>query len=334
MSHQPARRPLLTALAATALLMTSTACGAVSGGSVDAASGSASGSSSASASLRPVKTITYVNPAPFYPAFTDVGDCLTKQADTYGWKTNEVGTPGSAVDNQGAIDLISQAIANGTDALVVFPTIPELFTPVIQEARAKGIYVVAQNAGAPSTGQQTQVGTDAKQLGGIIAEGLGAKQPDAQVGVLSGSASTTPHVDEIKGFQDAAASKFPGIKVVAGDYTNGDATKAPELWSNMLTAHPEITTLFAVQGTDVAAAITAVKERGLTGKVTVVANDLTPDHRAAIEDGSLLGVGEQGWCEAGTKAAEAVKSLSEGQQLPEFIPTTSTYYDKSNLPAQ
>lgn len=310
------------ALAAIAL----TGCGAVSGGSTT--------ESEASADLREVKTVTYVNPAPFYPAFTDVADCLEAQGEEYGWKITEVGTAGSAVDNQGAIDLISQAIANGTDALVVFPTIPELFTSVIEQARSKGIYVVAQNAGDPSTGQQTQVGTDATQLGQIIAEGLGAEYPDAQVGILSGSASTTPHVDEIAGFTDYAAENFPGIKVVASEYNNGDATKSPEMWSNMLTAHPEITALFAVQGTDVASAITAVAERGLTGKVTVVANDLTPDHRASIEDGTLFGVGEQGWCEAGTKSAEAIKSLSEGEELPDFIATASTFYNKSNLPAE
>lgn len=312
----------------TAAVAVLAGCGAVSGGTVG------SGSSASGSALRTVKTVTYVNPAPFYPAFDDVNSCLKKEAAGYGWSVTSVGTSGSAVDNQGAINLISQAIANGTDALVVFPTIPELFAPVLKQARAKGIYVVAQNAGDPSDGQQTQVGTDAHQLGEIIAKGLGEKYPDAKVGVLSGSASTTPHVQEIKGFEEYAAAHFPDMKVVASEYDGGDATKAPESFSNMLTAHPEITVLFPIEGTAVAAAITTVKERGLTGKVNVVANDLTSDHRAAIEDGTLYGVGEQGWCEAGTKAAQAVKSLSEGKDLPAFIATTSTFYSKDNLPSK
>ena len=327
MFSTPARRTAATVLAASTLVAALTGCGALSGGSIAA-------SPDSSGALREVKTITYVNPAPFYPAFDDVGRCFEDAAKSNGWTPTEVGTSGSAVDNQGAIDLISQAIANGTDALVVFPTIPELFTPVIQQARSAGIYVVAQNAGDPSTGQQTQVGTDAKQLGALIAEGLGKTDPAAKVGILSGSASTTPHVQEIEGFTEYAKENFPDRTVVASDYTNGDPTKAPELFSNMLTAHPEITALFPIEGTSVAAAITAVKERGLTGTVNVVANDLTADHRASIEDGTLLGVGEQGWCESGTKAVQAVKDLSEGKTLPDFIATTSTFYDKSNLPAQ
>lgn len=321
------RRAALATLSIAAVAASLSGCGALSGGSVTS-------SSSASGELREVKTITYVNPAPFYPAFDDVGQCFEAAAKSNGWKPVEVGTSGGSVDNQGAIDLISQAIANGTDALVVFPTIPELFTPVIEQARAAGIYVVAQNAGAPSTGQQTQVGTDAKQLGALIAEGLGATDPAAKVGILSGTASTTPHVQEIEGFTEYAAEHFPEMKVVASDYTNGDSTKGPEVFSNMLTAHPEITALFPIEGTSVAAAISAVKERGATGTINVVANDLTADHRAAIEDGTLLGVGEQGWCESGTKAVDAVKQLSEGKTLPDFIATTSTYYDLSNLPAQ
>lgn len=309
----------------TAALLALTGCGAISGGST--------GGATTATEPREVKKITYVNPAPFYPSFDDVGRCFEEQAKSYGWEPVEVGTAGSTVDNQGAVDLISQAIVSGTDALVVFPTIPELFTPVIKEARSKGIYVVAQNAGDPSTGQQTQVGTNAKELGALIAEGLGATDPAAQVGVLSGSASTTPHVDEIEGFTEYAAEHFPDMKIVASDYTNGDPTRAPELFSNMLTAHPEITALFPIEGTSVAAAITAVAERGKAGEIKVVANDLTADHRAAIEAGSLLGVGEQGWCEAGTKAVEAVKSLSEGEELPDFIATKSTFYNADNLPA-
>lgn len=320
------KRGTALAIAAAAATLLLAGCGAISGGTAESAS--------PSTGLRTVHTITYVNPAPFYPAFTDVAKCLTAQAKKYGWKTVNVGTAGSAVDNQGAVDLISQAIANKTDALVVFPTIPELFAPVIKQARAAGIYVVAQNAGDPSDGQQTQVGTDAHQLGEIIAKGLGAKYPDAQVGVLSGSASTTPHVQEIQGFQDYAKAHFPKMKIVDSEFDNGDATKAPEAFANMLTAHPDITTLFPIEGTDVAAAITAVSERGLTGKVTVVANDLTSDHRAAIEDGSLFGVGEQGWCEAGTKSADAIKSLSQGKKLPAFIPTSSVFYSADNLPAK
>lgn len=301
-------------------------CGAVTGGSAS--------SSSSSSAMRTVHTITYVNPAPFYPAFTDVGNCFAAEAKKNGWNPVQVGTSGSAVDNQGAVNLISQAIANGTDALVVFPTIPQLFAPVLKQARAKGIYVVAQNAGDPSDGQQTQVGTDAHQLGEIIAAGLGAKYPDAKVGVLSGSASTTPHVQEIQGFKDYAKAHFPNIRVVDSQYDNGDATKAPELFSNMLASHPNITVLFPIEGTDVAAAITAVKERNLKAKVSVVANDLTADHRAAIENGSLFGVGEQGWCEAGTKSVAAVKDLSEGKAVPATIPTTSVFYSKDNLPAK
>jgi len=324
MKHITQRSAFAAVAAAAALLLVG--CGAVSGGSAESAS--------PSSGLRTVHTVTYVNPAPFYPAFTDVAKCLAAEAKKNGWKTVNVGTSGSAVDNQGAIDLISQAIANKTDALVVFPTIPELFAPVIKQARAAGIYVVAQNAGDPSDGQQTQVGTDAHQLGEIIAEGLGAKHPDAQVGVLSGSASTTPHVQEIKGFEDYAKAHFPKMKVVDSEYDNGDATKAPDAFSNMLTAHPEITTLFPIEGTDVAAAITAVKERNLASTVTVVANDLTDDHRAAIENGTLFGVGEQGWCEAGTKSVDAIKSLSEGKKLPNFIATKSIFYSADNLPAK
>lgn len=319
-------RAALAGLTVAGLLASLSGCSAVSGGSVS--------SETPAATARTVKKITYVNPLPSYPAFNVAGECFKQEAKKYGWTPTEVGITGTTVDNQGSIDQISQATASGADALVVFPTVTSLFTPVIKQARQKGLYVVALNAGDPSTGQQTQVGTDQAQMGATMADGLGQAAPDAHVGFLSLSASTAPHAQSIKGFQDEAAKKFPGMKFVANEYDGGDATKDVDIFRNMIAAHPDLTAIFPVEGAAISGAVTAVQEAGKTGSIKVLGLDLTDQTRTLIEQGKLYGVGDQGWCDMGTKSVDAVKQLSEGKTLPTLIPTKVTFYTKSNLPAQ
>jgi ribose transport system substrate-binding protein len=281
-----------------------------------------------------IKNVTYVNPLPSYPDFNVVGQCFKAQAAKYGWQASEVGITGTTVNNQESIDQISQAIADGSSALLVFPTVDQMFAPVMKQARSKGIYVVALNTGDPSTGQQTEVGSDDAQMGKLMADGLGAKDPGAVVGFLSLSASTQAHAQIIAGFKAEAAAKFPKMTFPVSAYDNGAATQDVDIFNNMIAAHPNLTAIFPVEGAAIPAAITAVREAGKTGKISVVGFDLTAITRAEIEAGTLYGVVDQGWCDMGTQAAIAMKNLSEGKSVPPFIPTSITFITKQNLPHQ
>ncbi|GCE02219.1 sugar ABC transporter substrate-binding protein [Embleya hyalina] len=298
------------------------------------ACGDGGGSSSTSSGHRKVKTITYVNPLPSYPDFNIAGKCFEAEARKQGWKPVQVGISGTAVDNQGSINQITQALASGTDALVVVPVVDKLFTPVIKQARGKGVYVVGLNAGDANTGQQTQVGTVHRRMGAVMADGLGAKYPDARVAFLSVSAGTVSHADQIAGFKAQAAAKYPGMKFVANEYDNGDATKDVDIIGNMLTAHPDITAIFTPAGAALPAAITAVREHGMSDKVAIVGLDLTDDHRKAVEQGQIHGLGIQGWCEMGTRSVQAVRDLEQGKAIPPNIDTGATFVTKETLPAQ
>jgi ribose transport system substrate-binding protein len=326
--HGQLRRAAAIACGLSATLVLA-GCGFSSG----ASSGSGTTGSSGHAP-RAIKQITYVNPLPVYPGFITAGNCFKAQAQKYGWQATQVGITGTAVDNQGSINQISQAIASGTDGLLVFPTVDQTFAPVMHQARAKGIYVVALNTGNPADGQQTEVGSDNAQVGALMADSLGRKNPAAVVGFLSLSADQPSHAQVIAGFKKEAAARFPKMTFPVSDYDNGDATQDVDIFNNMITAHPDLTAIFPIEGAAIASAITAVKEAGKTSTIDVVGLDLTDQTRAAIEDGTLYGVIDQGWCAMGTQAVVAMKQLSEGKSVPPFIPSGSTFIDKSNLPAK
>lgn len=321
-------RPVAAIACGLGITLAVAGCGFSSGVSTGGTGGS-SGHAPAT-----IKQVTYVNPLPVYPAFNTAGDCFKAQAQKYGWQETEVGITGTAVDNQGSLDEISQAIASGANGILMFPTVDQMFAPVMHQARSKGIYVVALNTGDPNDGQQTEVGSDNAQVGALMADSIGAKNPDAVVGFLSLSADQPAHAAVIAGFKKEAAARFPKMTFPVSDYDNGDATQDVDIFNNMITAHPNLTAIFPIEGAAIAPAITAVQEAGKTGKIDVVGLDLTDQTRAAIENGTLYGVVDQGWCDMGTQAAIAMKKLSEGQSVPAFIASRTTFYDKSNLPAK
>ena len=325
MSRISTRSIVTIGAAGAALALVLTGCSAVSGGSA--------GNGGGSKALPKITSVTYENPLPSYPAFNVAGKCFKAQAKKEGWKATEVGITGTAVDNQGSINEISQAIASGTDGLLAFPTVNSLFTPVFKQARAKGIYVVALNTGDPSTGQQTQVGTDNASMGKLMADGLGAAAPDSHVAFISVSQDTQAQKDQITGFQNEAAAKYPNMQTTTVVYDNGDATKDVDLIANTMAAHPDINAWFLTEGAAIPGAITAVKEAGKTGSVKLLGLDLTADTQADLTAGTLFGVGDQGWCDMGTKAIIAMKDLSEGKKVPAVIATKNTFYTKDNLPS-
>jgi ribose transport system substrate-binding protein len=301
------------------------ACGAVSGGTTD--------SPTTSGSLRPVKLVTYVNPLPSYPDFNTIGQCAKSAAEKNGWKYNEVGVTGTSVDNQASTDQISQAVAAGTDGLVVVPLDTKVYTAAIKQARSKGVYVVAAGTGDPSTGQQSQAGTSGTELGKLEADSLGAKDPAAVVGFLSQGPDQQIQVEAINGFKKEAQEKFPKMTLSASQYDNGDATKVVDIVRNMLAGNRDITALYVLNGASLAPAATAAKEAGKQG-ILIIGHDVTDVSRGLIESGKIYGVAQQGWCDMGTKAVDAIGGLSTGKQVEAFVPTEITFVTKDNLPAK
>ena len=288
-------------------------------------------SPSASGDLRTVKTVTYVNPLPSYPDFNTIGECAKAEAEKNGWTYKEVGITGSASDNQASVEQISLAVASGSDALIVVPVDLQTYTTAIKAARDEGVYVVAAGTGDPSTGQQSQAGTSGAELGTLAAQSLGAVDPEAVVGFLSAGPDQAIQADAIAAFQEEAAANFPDMVMGASQFDNGDPTKDVDILRNMLTGDQSITALYVLNGTALAPAASAVNEAGKQGEIRIIGHDVTEVSTELLETDQIYGVISQGWCDMGTKSVEAIKGLSDGEEVPEFVPTEIAFVTKESL---
>jgi ribose transport system substrate-binding protein len=130
-------------------------------------------------------------------------------------------------------------ISQGVNAIVVNPSDREKLNPVIQQAKDKGIVVVAvdQAVSAPEAYVATNDQVAYGRLGGEwLAKALGGK---GNVVEMRGIAGVPADDDRHKGFMEAM-SQNPGIKVVKQTYTGWDYSKGGQQAIDLLNSSTKI----------------------------------------------------------------------------------------------
>src|ERR1700743_714077 len=77
--------------------------------------------SSPSAKSGKLKTITFVNPLPDDPQWSEIGKGMSDEAKKKGLTYTESGPTGGTIDQNYMIDRLNQAIADKINAIVTFP---------------------------------------------------------------------------------------------------------------------------------------------------------------------------------------------------------------------
>ncbi|WP_194165036.1 ABC transporter substrate-binding protein [Pseudactinotalea sp. HY160] len=89
-----------------------------------------------------------------------------------------------------------------------------------------------------------------------------------------------------KGFT-TGLKDYPGLELVADQADGSDANKALTVANNILTAHPDLDGIFGSNEPSVIGASQAVKQRGLSGKITLVGWDAAPDEVKSLGTGEI-----------------------------------------------
>jgi ribose transport system substrate-binding protein len=200
------------------------------------------------------------------------------------------------------IPFLNAAIAKKPDAILIAPTDKNALITPIQRAISAGIPVVTVDTFITKPIAFTNVSTDNLAGGHAAAKALikaiGGSGEVAGISVNPGI-STTDQRQE--GFE-AELKKHPNIKYLGTQYCNDDQTKATNLMSALLSSHPNLKGVFAmnvVSGNGVTAAVNAA---GKSGDVKLVEFDAGPPQVQALKAGTIsaliaqypYGIGQMG----------------------------------------
>lgn len=224
-----------------------------------------------------------------------------------------------ANDNAKQADQISTFITQKVDVIIVNPTDSDAVVPSVQKANSANIPVISvdrKSNGGTLASFIASNNVEAGKLGGqqlIKAVGQGAK-----VAMLVGIPGASAAIDRGKGFKDAIADtsvNTKGVQLVAEQVANFKRDDGLNVMQNILTAHPDITGVFAQNDEMALGAVQAIKAKGLSGKVFVVGVDGIDDAVAAIKAGDMFATVAQQPEVMGRLAVEAAVALANHQSV-------------------
>jgi len=192
----------------------------------------------------------------------------------------------SETDYSRQIQIVDSMIARHVDGLAIAASEHNALNQSLDRAAAEKIPVTIFDSGVESKNYMTFIATDNVEAGRMAARKLcsllGGKGKIAIVLHAPGSTSTT---DRENGFKEVVARDYPGVQIVAEQYSGGDRSKALGVTEDMLTANPDLNGIFASSEPCAVGASQALKSRGLAGKLKVVGFDASEGMIQDLKDG-------------------------------------------------
>ncbi|QBD76370.1 LacI family transcriptional regulator [Ktedonosporobacter rubrisoli] len=235
-------------------------------------------------------------------------------------------------DVTGQVNLLTNFITQGVNGLVYAATDAKALTQVTNQALNAKIKVVNIDSGTePQPANVPLFATDnqasAVKAADLLAQSLGGKGKIAFIPFLAGSATNDQRA---AGFKQGLA-KYPGLQLVAEQYSQSDANTALRVTQDILSAHPDITGIFAANEPGVIGAAQAVQRAGKAGKIVIIGWDAAPDEIKGVQDGVISALVVQNPFKMGYDGLNAaVQMVRIGAQV-KSEDTGVTFVKKDNL---
>ena len=241
--------------------------------------------------------------------------------------------PETEEDYEAQNQLIAQAVEAGAEAIVFSAIDHEENAAAIDAAAQAGVQIVTIDSGVGSDQVSTYIGTNNYAAGQMAAHAILERvSGPLYVGVVNFDVGTANGQERERGAAGAfAASGRAQITAVVNTLT--EAGQAQEDTAALLTAHPEINVLLALNEPTSVGAARAVEELGLSEEVFFAGFDSNVVTVDGLQDGSVDALVVQNPYAMGYLGVESAYQLLTGQggSLAETVDTSTQVVDRSNL---
>lgn len=239
--------------------------------------------------------------------------------------------PNAETDVAGQIAIIESFIDRNVDALVVAAADAEALVPVLRTARQQGIPVITIDSDTDPRIAASHVGTDnvegGRRAAELLAAALGGEGRVALIPFIAGSYSSNQRE---QGFREGLA-RYPGLQLVAVQYSDSDYGTATAVTEDILTAHPNLDGIFAANEPTVLGAARAIETRALQDQVVLVGFDASPRELDGVRDGIIYGLIAQDPFEMGYQGVVQAMRVIDGEAVPEVIDSGVSVVTQDNL---
>jgi ABC-type sugar transport system substrate-binding protein len=264
------------------------------------------------------------------PAVRAMVDAMQAEAKNFPQQVNLTVQYTSGVEDQ--ISKMETMIAQHCDVIGLHPRDAKAVTPVIKKAHDQGVHVVLlidDVPGALDQGIADQFISGDEEKGGYdLGAWLATAHPQGgEYAIITGEPGNFSAIYRSKGFTDAAA-KNSAWKKVAEATANWRRDQALTVATNMLTAHPNLSAIFANNDEEAFGALQAIKARNRFGKVTLIGYNGTCIGIQATYQGNFQADGILPIPEFGKYFIDSAVKVGKGEKLekrlaPPIVPLTS-----------
>lgn len=226
-------------------------------------------------------------------------------------------------------------LQQGKNAIILCPVNAKSLLTPLKEAKKAGIPVINMNMKVDDISTEyvsTYVGassTEEAVLAAQMAESI-LGEAGGQVGIIEGTPGTDPQIFRTAGFFDTIASR-PDIKVVEIGESYWNREKAYKQALTMILHNPSLKLIYAQDSEMAMGAVRAVREKGLTGQISVIGIGEGKEYVDAVKDGSLYGfIYQDAAFEARQSLTCAIMAI-EGEKLRPWYRNTVRMITRENV---
>lgn len=196
--------------------------------------------------------------------------------------------PSEETDHARQIQIVDSVITQRLDGLAISATDERALAGPVAKVIAAGIPVVVFDSGVNTEGYVSFIATDNYEAGCTAARtlaGLIGKQ--GSLGMVMHKPGGTSTVLREQGFEETLKRDFPNVRIAARQFGMADEARSLAAAENILTAHPDLSGIFASSEASSIGAIQALTARGLTNKVRLATFDTSKRHVEALQNGTI-----------------------------------------------
>jgi ribose transport system substrate-binding protein len=239
--------------------------------------------------------------------------------------------PPTEQDIEQQVTMLTNAIQKKPAAIGFAALDSKASAPLMDQAKAQKIPVIAFDSGVESDIPLTTAATDNKaaaaEAAKHLSELIGGK---GKVAMVVHDQTSQTGIQRRDGFIEWMKANAPDIKLLPVQYGAGDQAKSADIAKSIIQANPDLKGFYGANEGSAIGIVKGVEESGKKG-LAIVGFDSGKAQIDAITSGVMAGAITQNPVGMGKELVASAMKAIKGEQLPKVIDTGFFWYDKSNI---
>jgi ABC-type sugar transport system substrate-binding protein len=212
-------------------------------------------------------------------------------------------------------------VNQGFNVVAVSPVDVETLKPAIARAKSQGVHVITSDADAAGSARDFYVAQARDQDLGftILDEMVKRIGEEGKIAIISDAPTIQSLNNWIDAIQQRAKTKYPKLKIVSVDHTDGTAARAFQFATDAMTRNPDLKGIIGIASTTCPGIAQAVEASGKSGSIVATGYCSPNTVRDYIKSGAMTYSVLWNPSDLGYLTVWAAKELTEGHSFPDKV---------------